>query len=263
MPSETIETTNHTLVTIACLSDNYAYLFQDKASGQVALIDVPDAAPIKAELDARDWTLSQIWLSHHHYDHIDGLPDLLPDHPALVYGAAADAHRLPKLDLELSDGDNFMLGETQVQVIDVSGHTIGHIAFYAPAAHAAFTMDSLMALGCGRLFEGTPQQMHASIEKTNNWPDDTILCSGHEYSAANAKFALCVDPTNPALQQRARDIDTARAVGQFTVPSTMGLERATNPYLRIADPALRAQLGMETATNEDVFVEIRERKDRF
>lgn len=263
MPSETIETPHHTLVTIACLSDNYAYLLQDKATGQVALIDVPDAAPIKAELDARGWTLSQIWLSHHHYDHIDGLPHLLPDHPAPIYGATADAHRLPDLDVQLADGDSFMLGETEIHVIDVSGHTIGHIAFFAPSAHAAFTMDSLMALGCGRLFEGTPQQMHASIEKTKSWPDDTILCSGHEYSAANAQFALTVDPQNTALQQRARDIDTARAADQFTVPTTMALERATNPYLRTHDTAMRAHLGLETATQEEVFVEIRGRKDRF
>ena len=263
MPSEMIETDSHTLVTIACLSDNYAYLLLDKASGEVALIDVPEAAPIKAELTARGWTLSQIWLSHHHFDHIDGLPDLLPDCPAPVYGAAADAHRLPVLDKALNEGDTFFLGETQVHVVDVSGHTIGHIAFYAPAAKVAVTMDSIMALGCGRLFEGTPQQMHTSMLKTNAWPDDTLLCSGHEYTAANAKFALTVDPDNAALQQRARDIDTARSQGRFTLPSSMGLERATNPYLRVSDPNLRAILGMQNASDADVFTEIRTRKDRF
>jgi len=263
MPSATIETKTHILVTIACLADNYAFLLQEKASGAVALIDVPDDAPIKAELAARGWTLDQIWLTHHHDDHIQGLKALLADHPAPVYGAAKDSHRLPPLDVALGDGDSFTLGETQVEVMDVSGHTIGHIAFYAPAAKAAFTADSLMALGCGRLFEGTPAQMHASLSKTADWPDDTQICSGHEYTAANARFAITVDPDNPALQQRMRDIDTARAKGTFTVPSTMGLERATNPFLRAHDPALRATIQMQDASDTDVFAEVRHRKDQF
>lgn len=263
MPSETIETDSHILVTIACLSDNYAFLLREKKTGAVALIDVPEAAPIIAELDARGWTLSQIWLTHHHNDHIDGLPDLLAHSPAPVYGARADAHRLPDLDTALSEGDTFTLGESRVEVVDVSGHTIGHIAFYVAAAQAAFTADSLMALGCGRLFEGTPAQMHASFEKLAAWPDDTHICSGHEYTAANAKFALSVDPDNAALQQRARDITKARADGRFTVPSTMGLERATNPYLRTYDASLRRTLDMQDATDQEVFTEVRHRKDQF
>ena len=263
MPSETIETDSHTLVTIACLADNYAFLLHDKNSGAVALIDVPEAAPIKAELAARGWTLDQIWLTHHHYDHIDGLPDLLPDYPAQVYGAAADAHRLPELDVALSEGDTFMLGETQVQMIDVSGHTVGHIAFFAPAAHVAFTADSLMALGCGRLFEGTPAQMHANLMKTSAWPDDTLICSGHEYTKSNANFALTVDPDNAALRDRIRDIDSARTAGRFTVPSLMGLERATNPFLRAHDGGLRAAIGMPDAADVDVFTQVRRRKDHF
>jgi len=263
MPSETLETEQHILVTIACLSDNYAYLLRDKTSGEVALIDVPEAAPIKAELQALGWSLSQIWLTHHHPDHIDGLPALLAEYPAPVYGAAADAHRLPDLDVSLAEGDEFALGGTQVDVIDVSGHTIGHIAFYAPSVPAAFTADSLMALGCGRLFEGTPQQMHDSLSKMNAWPDDTIICSGHEYTASNAKFAISVDPDNAALQTRAADIAATRAAGRFTVPSQMGLERATNPFLRSHDPALRAAIGMPDAPDADVFAEVRSRKDRF
>lgn len=263
MPSETHETDSHTLVTIACLSDNYAFLLRDKASGDVALIDVPEAAPIKAELRARGWTLSQIWLTHHHPDHIDGLPDLLRDFTAPVYGAAADAHRLPDLDVALEDGDSFELGNTRVTVTDVSGHTIGHIAFYAADAKAAFTADSLMALGCGRLFEGTPAQMHASLRKMDAWPDDTMICSGHEYTASNAKFALTVDPNNAALAARAHDIATARAAGRFTVPSLMGLERATNPFLRSNDRGIRDTLDLQGATDEEVFAETRARKDRF
>ncbi|MEH6830524.1 MAG: hydroxyacylglutathione hydrolase [Sulfitobacter sp.] len=263
MPSETIETDSHTLVTIACLSDNYAFLLRDKATGDVALIDVPEAAPIASELATRGWTLSQIWLTHHHPDHIQGVDELCVQYPAPLYGAAADAHRLPALDVALNEGDTFMLGETPVHVIDVSGHTIGHIALYAPTAKAAFTADSLMALGCGRLFEGTPAQMHASLSKMAAWPDDTFICSGHEYTASNAKFALTVDPDNAALQHRARDIDTARAGGKFTVPSLLSLERATNPFLRSDDPALRAAINMTDATDAEVFTEVRARKDRF
>ncbi len=267
MPSdhhvEVVEMDSHTLVTIPCLSDNYAFLLRDKASGNVALIDVPEAEPITAELDRRGWTLSQIWLTHHHYDHIDGLPQLLKSHAAPVYGAKADAARLPDLDVSLSDGDTFALGDLEVQVIDVSGHTIGHIAFFVPVAKVAFTADSLMALGCGRLFEGTPAQMHASLEKMRDWPDETLICSGHEYTASNAKFALTVDPDNIDLKQRAKDIDAARADNRFTVPSLLSLERATNPFLRSNDPALRAALGMADATDAEVFAEVRKRKDSF
>ncbi|KIN73724.1 hydroxyacylglutathione hydrolase [Sulfitobacter guttiformis] len=263
MPAERIETDSHILVTIACLSDNYAFLLRDKATGDVALIDVPEAAPIAAELSSIGWTLSQIWLTHHHPDHIQGLSGLLADFPAPVYGAAADAHRLPDLDTALADGDHFSLGETPVHVIDVSGHTNGHIAFYAPAASAAFTADSLMALGCGRLFEGTPAQMHASLSKMAQWPDDTLICSGHEYTASNAKFALTVDPDNAALQQRARDTTQARSQNKFTVPSLMGLERATNPFLRAGDPALRAAIGMTGSTGPEVFTKVRALKDSF
>jgi hydroxyacylglutathione hydrolase len=263
MPSEKIETDSHILVTIACLSDNYAFLLHDRASGTTALIDVPEAAPIKAELAAQGWTLDQIWLTHHHPDHIQGVADLLADYPAQVFGAAADAHRLPALDLALNDGDTFMLGATQVQVIDVSGHTVGHIAFHAPAAQAAFTADSLMALGCGRLFEGTAAQMHAGLAKMADWSDDTLICSGHEYTKSNANFAATVDPDNAALHIRISDIERARAAGHFTVPSLMGLERATNPFLRTSDNNLRATIGMADATDADVFAEIRSRKDRF
>tara|TARA_B110000879_G_scaffold194969_1_gene263253 strand:+ start:496 stop:1245 length:750 start_codon:yes stop_codon:yes gene_type:complete len=249
MPSETIETGSHILVTIACLSDNYAFLLRDKATGDVALIDVPEAAPIAAELAIRGWTLSQIWLTHHHPDHIQGVSKLTAQYPAPLYGAAADAHRLPALDVELKEGDSFNLGETPVHVIDVSGHTIGHIALQAPTARAAFTADSLMALGCGRLFEGTPDQMYASLAKMADWPDETLICSGHEYTTSNAKFALTVEPENTNLQARSRDIDAARTEGRFTVPSLMSLERATNPFLR--------------ATNATSFAEIRAQKDRF
>jgi hydroxyacylglutathione hydrolase len=194
---------------------------------------------------------------------VDGLADLLADHPATVVGAAADAHRLPKLDVQVAEGDTVTLGSLEAQVLDVSGHTLGHIAFYVPRAKAAFTADSLMALGCGRLFEGTPAQMWDSMQKMMHWPGDTLICSGHEYTASNAKFALTVDPGNADLILRAGEIKIARANGQPTVPSHLSTELKTNPFLRPADPAIRAHLGMQTASDTDVFTEIRSRKDNF
>ncbi len=251
------------IVTIPCLSDNYAFLAHDAASGQTALIDAPEPGPILTALDARNWKLSHVLLTHHHWDHVDGLAGILEHHPAKVVGAAADAHRLPPLDLQVREGDTFEIGGEPVHVLDVSGHTIGHIAFYMPESTAVFTADSLMALGCGRLFEGTPAQMWASLGKLAALPDETVVCSGHEYTQSNAKFAITVDPDNAALQQRTQDIDSARAAGDPTVPSTLALEKATNPFLRATDPGIKTQLGMENADPVSVFAEIRARKDRF
>ncbi len=251
------------IVTIPCLSDNYAFLAHDAASGQTALIDAPESEPILTALEARGWKLSHVLLTHHHWDHVDGLAGILEHHPAKVVGAAADAHRLPPLDLQVREGDTFEIGGEPVHVLDVSGHTIGHIAFYMPESTAVFTADSLMALGCGRLFEGTPAQMWASLGKLAALPDETIVCSGHEYTQSNAKFAITVDPDNAALQQRTQDIDRARAAGEPTVPSTLALEKATNPFLRATDPGIKTQLGMENADPVSVFAEIRARKDRF
>ncbi len=251
------------IVTIPCLSDNYAFLAHDAVSGQTALIDAPEPGPILAALDARNWKLSHVLLTHHHWDHVDGLAGILEHHSAKVIGAAADAHRLPHLDLQVREGDTFEIGGEPVHVLDVSGHTIGHIAFYMPESTAVFTADSLMALGCGRLFEGTPAQMWASLGKLAALPDETIVCSGHEYTQSNAKFAITVDPDNAALQQRTQDIDRARAAGEPTVPSTLALEKATNPFLRATDPGIKTQLGMENADPVSVFAEIRARKDRF
>ncbi|SDC96994.1 hydroxyacylglutathione hydrolase [Ruegeria marina] len=251
------------IVTIPCLSDNYAYLAHDAASGETALVDAPEAGPILAELAAGGWKLSHVLLTHHHWDHVDALPEILAAHPAQVIGAAADAHRLPPLDREVTEGDRFEIGGEPVEVIDVSGHTVGHLAFYLPQSKAVFTADSLMALGCGRLFEGTAEQMWNSLSKIAALPDDTTVCSGHEYTQSNARFALTIDPGNEALKTRAAEIDAARANGKPTVPSLLGLEKATNPFLRAADPAIQAHLGMAGESPVNVFAEIRGRKDRF
>lgn len=251
------------LKTIPCLSDNYAYLIHDPDSGQTAAVDVPDAAPILSTLDEMGWTLTHVILTHHHWDHVDGLADLLARAPATVIGARADAHRLPPLDIAVAEGDTIQIGAETGHVIDVSGHTVGHIAVHFPSSALVFSADSLMALGCGRLFEGTAAQMWESLSKLAALPPETTVCSGHEYTQSNAKFALTVDPGNSALISRVRDVDAARAKGQATVPSSLSEELATNPFLRAADPAIAVHLGMAGADPVDVFTEIRRRKDRF
>ncbi|MGX0876254.1 hydroxyacylglutathione hydrolase [Roseovarius sp. MBR-154] len=251
------------IVTIPCLSDNYAYLAHDPETGATAAVDVPEAGPIIAALQAQGWTLSDVLLTHHHADHVQGLTELLAAAPARVTGAAADAHRLPPLDVALNDGDTVRIGAEEGRVIDVSGHTVGHVAFHFPASRAAFTADSLMALGCGRVFEGTMPQMHESLTKLAALPPETMIYSGHEYTQTNAKFAVTVDPDNPRLKSRIKEIDAARAAGKPTVPSTLEEELATNPFLRASDPAIQAHLGMVGDEPGDVFAEIRARKDRF
>ena len=202
------------IVTIPCLSDNYAFLIHAAAAGRTALVDVPEAAPVLAALDTRGWLLDEIWITHHHDDHVQGLGAVLNAHPARVTGAAADAPRLPALDRQVADGDRFDFAGHEVRVMDVSGHTNGHIALYCEAAGAVFTADSLMALGCGQLFEGTPAQMWASLSALMQLPSETLVCSGHEYTASNAKFALTIDPDNPQLISRSEQITAARAVAQ-------------------------------------------------
>lgn len=252
------------LVTIPCLSDNYAYLAHDAATGDTLVVDVPEAAPIVAELSARGWAATHVLLTHHHWDHVDGLADLRASFPELtVIGATADAHRLPPLDIAVKEGDALQFGGEAGDVYDVSGHTIGHIAVHFADSGLLFTADSLMALGCGRLFEGDGPMMHQSLSKLAVLPRDTVVCSGHEYTQSNANFAITVDPENSALISRIRDISDARAKGQPTVPSLLGLELDTNPFLRSHDAAIRAHLGMADATDAEVFSEIRRRKDNF
>ena len=251
------------IVTLPCLADNYVFLLHDAQTGRTAVVDAPEAAPIRAALEARGWTLTDILVTHHHWDHVDGVEDLRAAYGARVMGAAADAARLPKLDVALSEGDSVEIGTHRGTVIDVPGHTVGHIAYYFAQDHAVFTGDSLMALGCGRLFEGTPGQMWASLSKLAALPPDTLVCSGHEYTEANGRFALTIEPDNEALKARLKKVHALRAAGQATVPSRLDEELATNPFLRASNPHVKALMGMENAPDEAVFAEIRRRKDSF
>jgi len=251
------------LITVPCLSDNYAFLMHDPDDGTTLLVDVPEAAPILDVVNTKGWDITHVLLTHHHPDHVQGLPDILANHRPIVIGAMADANRLPDLDQPVSQDDRITIGSAIGYVYDVSGHTIGHIAVHFAEQGIVFTADSLMALGCGRLFEGSAELMWNSLNKLRALPDATIVCSGHEYTMANARFAMTVDPDNPALLDRIARIEQARANGTPTVPSNLGEEKQTNPFLRPDDPAIRKHLGMLSATDAEVFGEIRSRKDSF
>ena len=249
------------IVTVPCLADNYAYLLHDSASGATAVIDVPEARPILAALAERGWTLGDILITHHHADHIGGVAELRAATGARVTGAAADAHRLPPLDRAVREGDILTIGETAGRVLDVPGHTIGHIAFHFPGA--LFSADSLMVMGCGRLFEGDAPTMWKTLTKLAALPPETLIFSGHEYAATNAAFALTLDSANETLKKRAKDITARRAAGKPTVPAPLALELETNPFLRARGAEMKALLGMSERTDADVFAEIRRRRDRF
>lgn len=251
------------LEVIPCLADNYAYLIHDRATGATAVIDVPDEGPILAILQSKGWILGDILITHHHNDHIAGVDALRSANGARVTGAAADAHRLPKLDRLVADGDRFDWAGTMIDVLDVSGHTLGHVAYHLPSAGLVFTADSLMAGGCGRLFEGKPDQMWKSLSRLADLPPETLVCSGHEYTASNLRFAATLDPENPELMSRIERVAKARAEGRATVPSTLSEELATNPFLRARTPVMKARLGMADASDAEAFAEIRARKDRF
>ena len=247
------------LVTVPCLKDNYAFLF--RAGGRTVCVDVPEAAPIRQALAERGWTLTDILLTHHHDDHIAGVADLVEAHGAKVWGADADAHRLPPLDHAVAPGDEVVIGPETARVWDVSGHTMGHVAYVFD--DVAFTGDSLMAAGCGRLFEGDAATMHASLSRFDDLPDETLIASGHEYTANNLAFALSLEPDNPALTSRMSETEAARERGEATVPSALGLERHTNPFLRVRDPALKAATGTTGQSDSDTFAAARHAKDAF
>jgi hydroxyacylglutathione hydrolase len=251
------------IVTVPCRSDNYAYLVRDQASGKVALVDAPAVDPIVEGLEARGWGLDQIWITHHHGDHIEGVDALRARYGAKVAGYASDSARLPVLDMALGEGETVSLGDTVARVIDVSGHTVGHIAFVMDAEKAAFTADSLMALGCGRVFEGTHAMMWASLSKFLAMPDDMQIYSGHNYGQANGRFALSIEPGNTALRDRIERIKAADAAGAPIVPVTLAEEKATNPFLRATEPSVKASVGLAGADDAAVFAEVRRRKDAF
>lgn len=246
-----------------CLSDNYGYLIHDTVNNLTATIDTPEIGPINKALADKGWKLTHILNTHHHFDHAGGNLELKSQWNCTIVGAKSDAKRIPGIDIEMTDGEIYHFGDHQAMVFDVSGHTIGHIAFYFADDHMLFSGDALFALGCGRLFEGTPEQMWTSLSKLKALPDATTVYCAHEYTAANAAFALSVEPDNQALQSRAAEIKSLRAANKPTVPSNLGVEKATNPFLRPDSEALQKMLDMTGAPTVEVFAETRRRKDSF
>ncbi len=250
-----------TVKIIPCLADNYAYILHSEHPDETVLVDAPEADPILAGLAEEHWHLDTILITHHHDDHIQGIGKLRNEFDVKVIGHARDRHRLPALDLEVGDGSELSVCGAPATVVDVSGHTIGHLAYCLPGA--AFTADSLMALGCGRIFEGTAPMMWESLEKLAALPANTLIYSGHEYTLANGEFALTIEPDNAELAARVADIRDRRSRNLPTVPASLALEKATNPFLRAGRPEIKDRLGIPDASDAESFGEIRSRKDRF
>jgi len=243
-----------------CLSDNYGFLVRDDATGLAACVDTPEAGVILRELAALGWKLDLILNTHWHPDHAGGNAEIKAATGATVVGPQ-EVERIGQApDRIVGGGDSVMLGRTRFDVIESGGHTLGHVAYFDAADHVAFVGDTLFALGCGRLFEGTPEQMWASLQRLAALPDDTKVYCAHEYTASNARFALSVDDA-PALKARTDEIFAARERGDWTVPTTIGLEKATNPFLRA--PSLAGRLGLAGAKDYEAFAAVRAAKDNF
>lgn len=244
---------------IACLKDNYAYLVS--GDGLCAVVDPSEPEPVEAALEARGLKLTHILNTHHHWDHTGGNAALKKATGAVVVGPAKDRERIPGIDIGVEEGQDWRFGSHQVRILEVPAHTSGAIAFVF--ANAVFTGDTLFAMGCGRLFEGTPAMMYASLAKLAALSDDTLVYCGHEYTLNNGRFALTLEPGNQDLQARMKTVEALRAKGEPTVPSSIGLEKRTNPFLRTASAEIRATLKMAKADDVAVFAEIRRRKDAF
>ncbi len=246
-----------------CRSDNFGVLLHCHESNLTASIDAPEYAPIVAMADRRGWNINYILTTHHHGDHVEANLALKDRYQCEIVGPRDEAVAIPGIDRAVGDGDSFDLGGHVVQVIETPGHTAGHVCYHFPDSKLLFAADTLFALGCGRLFERPAADMWHSLQKLAALPDETAVYFGHEYTLANARFALTIDPDNERLKVRAGEIEALRAEGKFTIPTTIGLEKETNPFLRASDPAIRRNLLMEGRTNEEVFAEIRRRKDHF
>ena len=246
-----------------CLTDNYGILVHAPETGATASIDAPEAAPILAALGKEGWTLTDIFVTHHHADHVQGIAALKAAFPqARVTGPGREAAMIGALDREVEEGDSVFLGPHMAKVIAVPGHTLGHVAYWFEADKLLFAGDTLFAMGCGRAFEASPAILYRSLLKLAALPDDTQVYCGHEYTLSNARFALSVDPDNAALQRRAETVAALRGAGRLTLPTQMDLERATNPFLRVGEAAIQNSLGLAGADPAEVFTALRERKNR-
>ncbi len=247
-----------------CLTDNYGVLVHDSKTGATAAVDAPEAGPILAALDEKGWKLTDLLITHHHADHIQGAPELKARFPELtIVGPAKEVARIPGLDTLVGEGDTVRVGSLEARVIETPGHTTGHVAYYFEEDEFVFCGDTLFSLGCGRAFEAPSAVLWSSLLKLAALPAETQVYCGHEYTEANARFALTIESGNAILRDRAEHVAALRAEKRPTLPTTIGLELAANPFLRAEEPPVKAAVGMPDADPEDVFAEIRSRKDRF
>jgi hydroxyacylglutathione hydrolase len=246
-----------------CLRDNYGALVHDTQSGTTAAIDAPDAAPVEAVLKKTGWRLTDILVTHHHGDHTAGIPALKQQHKCRVVAPRNEAQRIALVDEKVGEGDKVRVGQLEGNVIDTPGHTAGHISYFFPADKLAFVGDTLFSIGCGRIIEGNPEMMWDSLLKLRALPDDTKFYCGHEYTAANIRFAKTIEPANKALAARAEEVEGLVAAGKPTIPATIGAEKTENPFLRADVPDVAKAVGLAGSPAWKVFAEIRERKNRF
>ena len=244
-----------------CLSDNYGVLVHDPETGDTVSIDAPDRGDVLDAIVAQGWRLTHIFTTHHHPDHVDGNAFLKERYGCEIVGPQGEAEKIPGIDRIVGGGESFGWSGREVRVIDTPGHTAGHIAYHLPRDGLLFAGDTLFAMGCGRLFEGTPGQMWASLQRLMELPDETVVHAGHEYTLANARFAVTVDPQNERLRERLAEVERLREEGRPTLPTTLGLERETNPFLRVADRGIRSALDMNEASDAEVFAKVRALKD--
>ena len=245
-----------------CLSDNFGVLIHDNAAGVTASIDAPDAAAVRAALAKTGWKLTHILTTHPHADHVDGNLELKNETKCLIVGPKGEADKIPGIDIKVGGGDKYQLGSFEAKVLDTPGHTLGHISYWFPEAKVAFVGDTLFALGCGRILEGDPKMMWDSLQRLAALPPETAFYCGHEYTQANARFNLTIEPGNAALVARSKEIDALRSAGKPTLPSTIGAELATNVFLRAQSPEIQTRLAMLDEQEWKVFAEIRARKNR-
>jgi hydroxyacylglutathione hydrolase len=246
-----------------CLKDNYGVLIHDPQSGATAAIDAPEAAPVEAALQKTGWKLTDILVTHHHADHTQGIAELKQRHHCRVVAPRGEAARIANVDETVGGGDTVRVGGLEGSVIDTPGHTAGHISYFFPADKLAFVGDTLFSIGCGRVIEGDAEMMWRSLVKLRDLPDDTRFYCGHEYTAANIRFAKTIEPDNKALAARAEEVERLVSAGKPTIPATIGAEKADNPFLRADVPEVAKAVGLAGSPAWKVFAEIRERKNRF
>jgi hydroxyacylglutathione hydrolase len=246
-----------------CLKDNFGVLLHDPATGATAAIDAPEAAPVEAALQRTGWRLTDILVTHHHGDHTAGIPELKRRHRCRVVAPATEAAKIPDVDATVREGSKVKVGVLEADVIETPGHTAGHVSYHFAAEKLVFAGDTLFSIGCGRVIEGTPEMMWASLCRLRALPSDTHIYCGHEYTLANIKFAQTIEPSNRALAARAAEAARQMAEGRPTIPTTIEQEKAANPFLRADVPAVAAAVGLAGKPAAEVFAEIRARKNRF